>query len=70
MPKVGDQNMPGGCDKSGNVELSAHAPASAKQLKSLYGGNVKYPKVLGGCASYDITSTRQSIELAVGTSSQ
>lgn len=59
---ITDQNMPGGCGRTGNRILSAHAsiPASA-----IYGSNVSYPKVIGACAPSSLTIGRQSVGIVL-----
>ena len=59
---IADQNMPGGCGKAGNKDLSAHASMPAA---SVYGSNVSYPKTIGACAPSSLTPGRQAVAVIV-----
>jgi hypothetical protein len=59
---IADQNMPGGCDKSGNINLSAHQSIPAIQI---YGSNVSYPKLMGVCAPSALTIERPAVGIVI-----
>lgn len=59
---IADQNMPGGCGKAGNKDLTAHQSIPASQI---YGSNAAYPKVIGACAPSSLTIGRQSVGIVL-----
>ena len=59
---IADQNMPGGCGKAGNKDLTAHQSIPASEI---YGTNTAYPKVIGACAPSSLTPGRQSVGVVV-----